>query len=325
MDIVVTGAAGFLGGEVVAALLDRGELRGREVTRVVAVDRVAPAVGADDPRVVPLVGDIAEPGLLASVVDASTDVVFHLAAIVSGQAEVDPDLGARVNVDATRLLLDACRHAGTAPVVVFASSLAVYGGELPEVVDDATPLWPASTYGTQKAIGELLVADYTRKGFVDGRALRLPTISVRPGAPNRAASSFLSGIIREPLAGRPAVCPVAPETQAWLASPDSAVANLVAGAELDLWRDLGGDRRGINLPGVTVSVGEMVRTLAAVVGPAVADLVRWEPDPAIIALVETWPARIDTSRALAAGLRADAGFEALLKAYLRRTRSAGPA
>jgi nucleoside-diphosphate-sugar epimerase len=314
MDIVVTGAAGFLGGEVVAALLNRGELRGREISRVVAVDRVAPAVGADDPRVVPVVGDIAEPGLLASVVDGSTDVVFHLAAIVSGEAEADLDLGARVNVDATRLLLDACRHAGTAPVVVFSSSVAVYGGELPDVVDDATPLWPASSYGTQKTIGELLLADYTRKGYVDGRALRLPTISVRPGVPNRAASSFLSGIIREPLAGLPAVCPVAPETQAWLASPDSAVANLVAGAELDL----GSDRRGVNLPGVTVAVGEMVSTLAAVAGPAVADLVRWEPDPAIIALVETWPARIDTSRALALGLSADAGFEALLEAYLRR-------
>ena len=314
MDIVVTGAAGFLGGEVVAALLNRGALRGREISRVVAVDRVAPEVGADDPRVVPVVGDIAEPGLLASVVDGSIDVVFHLAAIVSGQAEADLDLGARVNVDATRLLLDACRHAGTAPVVVFSSSVAVYGGALPDVVDDATPLWPASSYGTQKTIGELLLADYTRKGYVDGRALRLPTISVRPGAPNRAASSFLSGIIREPLAGLPAVCPVAPETQAWLASPDSAVANLVAGAELDL----GSDRRGVNLPGVTVSVGEMVSTLAAVAGPAVADLVRWEPDPAIIALVETWPARIDTSRALGLGLSADAGFRALLEAYLRR-------
>jgi nucleoside-diphosphate-sugar epimerase len=313
MDIVVTGAAGFLGGEVVATLLDRGQLGGREVSRVVAVDRVAPAVGAADPRVVPVVGDIAEPGMLASVL-RSTDVVFHLAAIVSGQAEVDVDLGARVNVDATRLLLDACRHAGTAPVVVFASSVAVYGGALPAVVDDRTPLWPASTYGTQKVIGELLIADYTRKGFVDGRSLRLPTISVRPGAPNRAASSFLSGIIREPLAGLPAVCPVVPETEVWLASPDSAVANLVAGAELDL----GMDRRGINLPGVTVSVGEMVATLAAVAGPAVAELVRWEPDPAISALVETWPARIDTSRARGVGLRADAGFGALLEAYLRR-------
>lgn len=315
MEVVVTGAGGFLGREVVAALLDRGELRGREVTRIRAVDQVAPTVGEGDPRVVPVVGDIAEPGLLASVVDGRTDVVFHLAAVVSGQAEEDVDLGARVNVDGTRLLLDACRLAGDAPVVVFASSLAVYGGALPEVVDDATPLWPASTYGTQKAIGELLVADYTRKGFLDGRTLRLPTISVRPGAPNRAASSFLSGIIREPLAGVPAVCPVAPETRVWLASPDSAVANLVAGAELDL----GGDRRGINLPGVTVSVGEMVAALEAAAGPDVAALVRWEDDPAIRAIVRTWPARIDTGRALAAGLRGDAGFGALLEAYLRRT------
>ncbi len=315
MSIVVTGAAGFLGGEVVAALLRRGELRGREVSQVVAVDRVEATAGSGDPRVRSVVGDIAEPGLLASVVDAGTEVVFHLAAVVSGQAEVDVDLGARVNLDGTRLLLDACRHAGSTPVVVFASSLAVYGGELPAVVDDSTPLWPASTYGTQKAIGELLVADYTRKGFVDGRSLRLPTICVRPGAPNQAASSFLSGIIREPLAGVPAVCPVAPETQVWLASPDSAVANLVAGAEIDL----GGDRRGMNLPGVSVSVGEMVAALEAAAGPAVAGLVRWEDDPAIAAIVHTWPAQVDGTRARAAGLRGDTGFGALLEAYLRRS------
>ncbi|MGI5132727.1 D-erythronate dehydrogenase [Pseudonocardia sp. CA-107938] len=316
MDIVVTGAAGFLGAEVVAALLRRGELRGQEISRVVTVDRVAPAVEVDGagPRLVPAVGDIADPDLLDAVVDQDTGVVFHLAAVVSGQAEVDHELGARVNVDGTRRLLEACRRAGSTPVVVFASSLAVYGGELPPVVDDVTPLWPSSTYGTQKAIGELLLADHTRKGFVDGRALRLPTICVRPGAPNRAASSFLSGIIREPLAGVPAVCPVPPETQVWLASPESAVANLVAGAEVDL----GSDRRGVNLPGVSVSVGEMVQALAEAAGPEVAELVRWEPDPAVDAIVRTWPARTDISRAVAAGFRADAGFGDLLAAHLRR-------
>ena len=317
MRIVITGGCGFLGRRVAMRLLDRGTAAG-PVEELILFDNAPPALPLpDDIRLSFVTGDIADRATVASLIGPGTDAVFHLAAIVSGQAEADLDLGARVNVDATRLLLDACRHAGTAPVVVFSSSVAVYGGDLPAVVDDSTPLWPASTYGTQKVIGELLLADYTRKGFVDGRALRLPTISVRPGAPNRAASSFLSGIIREPLAGLPAVCPVAPEAQVWLASPDSAVANLVSGAELDL----GTDRRGVNLPGVSVSVGEMVRTLAAVAGPAVADLVRWEPDPTISALVETWPARIDTGRALAAGLRADAGFEALLEAYLRRVRS----
>lgn len=318
MKVVVTGAAGFLGREVVGSLLRRGELRGRELGRVVAVDVAAPPEvpgHGDDPRVTPVAGDITEPGFLASVIDPDTDVVFHLAAVVSGQAEAEFETGMRVNLDGTRLLLDACRATGRAPVVVFASSLAVYGGALPATVDDTTPLHPASSYGTQKAIGELLVADATRRGFLDGRALRLPTVCVRPGRPNRAASSFLSGIIREPVAGVPAVCPVAPETAVWLTSPRSAVAGLVAGAELAS-EAIGADL-SVNLPGVSVSVGEMVATLGRLAGPAAAELVRWERDPQIERIVGTWPAAVDVSRATGLGLPGDPDFAALVEAHLR--------
>jgi D-erythronate 2-dehydrogenase len=314
MKVVVTGAAGFLGQEVVGSLLRRGSLRGQELGQVVAVDLVA-SPDTDDPRVDPVAGDITEPGFLDPVL-ADADVVFHLAAVVSGQAEAEHDLGMRVNLDGTRLLLDACRAAGRAPIVVFASSLAVYGGQLPAVVDDSTPVRPESSYGTQKAIGELLVADYTRKGFLDGRALRLPTICVRPGRPNQAASSFLSGIIREPVAGTVAVCPVAPETVVWLASPQCAVDGLIAGAELESVAI--GANRSVNVPGVSVSVGEMVETLGRLAGPAAAELVRWERDPRIERIVGTWPAAVDVRRAAALGLAGDRDFAALVEAHLRR-------
>lgn len=316
MKVVVTGAAGFLGREVVASLLRRGALRGRELRQVVTVDVVTPPEPGDV-RVTPVSGDITEPGFLSSVLGADTDVVFHLAAVVSGQAETEHDLGMRVNLDGTRLLLDACRAGRRPPVVVFASSLAVYGGVLPALVDDTTALHPRSSYGTQKAIGELLLADCTRKGFVDGRALRLPTICVRPGRPNRAASSFLSGIIREPVAGTVAVCPVAPDTVVWLSSPQSAVAGLLAGAELPA-AALGADC-SLNLPGVSVSVGEMVRTLGRLAGPAVAERVRWERDPQVEDIVGTWPAAVDTRRAAALGLAGDPDFSALVDAHLRGT------
>jgi D-erythronate 2-dehydrogenase len=323
MRVVVTGAAGFLGREVVAALLRRGELRGRELRRVVAVDVAAPPEvpgHRDDPRVTAVAGDITEPGFLASVLDPGPDVVFHLAAVVSGQAEAEYDTGMRVNLDGTRLLLDACRATGRAPVVVFASSLAVYGGALPATVDDTTALHPATSYGTQKAVGELLLADATRRGFLDGRALRLPTVCVRPGRPNRAASSFLSGIVREPVAGVAAVCPVAPGTAVWLTSPRSAVAGLVAGAELDSGA-IGADR-SVNLPGVSVTVGEMVATLGRLAGPAAADLVRWERDPQIERIVGSWPAAVDTGRAAALGLPGDPDFAALVEAHLHRATGA---
>jgi nucleoside-diphosphate-sugar epimerase len=234
--------------------------------------------------------------------------------VVSGGAEADFDLGMRVNLDATRRLLDICRTRGHRPTVVFASSVAVYGGHMPEVVADSTRLTPQSSYGTQKAIGELLVADYTRRGFIDGRALRLPTISVRPGRPNLALSSFASGIIREPLNGEAAVCPVARETVLWLLSPARVIECFVHAHNLASER-LGTDRSLI-LPGLAVSVNEMVSALARVAGAGAAARIRWERDPNVERVANTWPGRLDDSRARALGFPADATFDDVIRQYI---------
>ena len=221
------------------------------------------------------------------MISAGTHSVFHLAAVVSGQAEADTDLGYRVNLDGTRAVLDACRALGTCPRVVFASSLAVYGGALPPVVGDDTPLTPQTSYGTQKAIGELLVNDYSRKGFVDGRAVRLPTVVVRPGRPNRAASTFASSMIREPLAGRDAVCPVSPDTVMALASPRRIVAGLLHAH--DLPADAFAANRSLQLPGFSVAVGEMAAAVRRAGGEAAYARIHWEPDPQIQQIISSWP------------------------------------
>ena len=287
MTIVITGGAGFLGQKLAKRLLQLDGIAARDdgvrrpLDRIVLVDQV-PAPDLGDPRVEVVVADISAPGALDGVIGPDVDLVFHLAAVVSGAAEADFDLGLRINLDAARALLDRCRAAGHRPRVVFTSSVAVYGGLLPPVVTDDTPLNPRSSYGAQKAIGELLLADYTRKGFVDGRILRLPTISVRPGAPNKAASSFASGLIREPLNGQETVCPVPLDLKLWLLSPRRAIEAILAGAELS--SQALGDKRAVNLPGLSVSVGEMIAALERVGGPEARSLIRYEPDPAVQAI-----------------------------------------
>jgi nucleoside-diphosphate-sugar epimerase len=320
MKIVITGGAGFLGQSLIRALLERGRLAcadgtEAEIEQIVSVDQAQPGRLLVDDRVGYVVGDIGHPQFLSHVLAADTDSVFHLAAVVSGQAETEFDLGMRVNFDGTRALLDACRTQKGRPRLVFASSVAVFGGALPPVVTDDTMPVPQSSYGVQKLIGELLVGDYSRKGYIDGRAVRLPTIVVRPGKPNAAASSFASGIIREPLAGLNSVCPVEPDTAMWLSSPASAIRNLVHAHELpsDAWNG----RRALNLPGLTVTVREMVDALRAVGGDAAVDRIQWQPDERINAIVHTWPARFDTRRADAMGFVRDAEIIEVVRAYVR--------
>jgi D-erythronate 2-dehydrogenase len=321
MKVVITGGAGFLGLRLARQLLARGTLtassgKPEPISRILLLD-VARA-SLDDPRVTHLEGDIAEPAFVAGAIGDDTASVFHLAAVVSGQAEAEFDLGMRVNLDATRTILEACRTLRTPPRVVFASSCAVFGGDLPRVVPETWNLQPQTSYGTQKAIGELLVNDYSRKGFVDGRALRLPTICVRPGKPNKAASSFASGIIREPLSGVEASCPVGPEVPMWLSSPRAVVGHFIEAHEAPA--DAFGFSRSLNLPGITVTVGEMAATLERVAGREVAARIRWEPDARIAKIVSGWPAAIETKRAQAMGMQADTGFEALVRAYMAQGR-----
>ena len=318
MRVVITGGAGFLGSRLAQALLARGTLtdasgQARSVDRVVLADVATPAPDAD-PRVQAMQGSLDDPAFVERVVSPETDTVFHLAAVVSGQAEAEFDVGMRVNLDATRALLERCRLCEKPPKFVFASSLAVFGGALPDPVPDDAPVTPQSSYGAQKAIGELLVNDMSRKGFIDGRALRLPTIVVRPGKPNRAASSFASGIIREPLSGVEAVCPVAPATRLWLQSPRAVVANFIVGHEAPA-EELPAFR-AINVPGIDVTVAEMVAALRSVAGDAVADRVQWQYDPVIDRIVATWPARFEARIGRALGMRADAGFQDVVRAYI---------
>ncbi len=327
-SIVITGGAGFLGARLARQLLAAGTLGiagggASEVSRLALVDRVpVPADLTADNRVTSVVGDLAElPEAGDDVrlaVLAEADVIFHLAAAVSAECEADFDLGMRANVRATYALLESLRAADANPVVVYASSVAVFGSSpehpLPAVVDDHTAPNPQSSYGAQKVICEQLLADYTRRGFVRGRAIRLVTISVRPGRPNAAASGFLSGIIREPLAGLRATCPVPADTQAALASPDRAIAGLLraANAPDETW----GGLSPVNLPGLTTTVAEMVAALERVAGADVASLIDWAADPVTARLVRSWPARFRSERAARLGLAADPDIDSIIRSHL---------
>jgi nucleoside-diphosphate-sugar epimerase len=314
MRIVITGGCGFLGRRVAMRLLDQGSALG-PVDELVLFDNAPPALPLpQDKRLRVVTGDIADRATVAALIAPGTDAVFHLAAIVSGQAEADTDLGYRVNLDGTRAVLDACRALGSAPRLVFASSLAVYGGALPPLVGDDTALTPQSSYGTQKAIGELLVNDYSRKGFVDGRALRLPTVVVRPGLPNRAASTFASSMIREPLTGRDAVCPVSPDTVMALASPRRIVAGLVHA--LGLPGEAFGTSRSMQLPGFSVSVGEMAAALRRAGGDSALARLSWAQDAQIQAIVGSWPQTLAAPRAEALGFGRDRDIDEVVQAFI---------
>ncbi len=310
MRVVITGGCGFLGRRVALGLLGR-----TDVEELVLFDNAPPVLSLpEDKRVTLATGDIADREAVRRAITSGTATVFHLAAVVSGQAESDTDLGYRVNVDGIRAVLDACRALGTCPRVVFASSLAVYGGALPPAVGEATALTPQSSYGTQKAIGELLVNDYSRKGFVDGRAVRLPTVVVRPGRPNRAASGFASSMIREPLSGVEAVCPVSPDTIMALASPRSVVAGLLRAS--DLPADRFGAGRSLQLPGFSVSVGEMAAAVRRAGGESAYDRIRWEADAQIQEIISSWPQALLAPRAEALGFVPDRGIDEAVKAFI---------
>ncbi|TMH28349.1 MAG: NAD-dependent epimerase/dehydratase family protein [Betaproteobacteria bacterium] len=324
MNLLITGGAGFLGARLARTLLQRGTLAGQRIARLVLADRAAPQDAAltSDARVQVKVGDLA--AQLPTLMAAPFDAIFHLAAAVSGECEADFELGMHANFDTTRQLLDACRAAGNRPRLVFSSSLAVFGSDpslpLPEVVGDATLPTPQTSYGIQKFIGEQLVADYTRKGYIDGRSTRLATVSVRPGRPNAAASGFLSGIVREPLAGLPASCPVDVDTEVALTSPANTVAGLIAVVEADASSWIG--RTAINLPALTVSVRAMLDALREIGGDEAVALVRFGADPSVARMVGGWPARVASERAQRLGLRADSDFRSIVLQYVRDNASA---
>jgi D-erythronate 2-dehydrogenase len=320
VKVVITGSSGFLGQRLFRTLLERGSLTRSDGTvaaigQIVLLDATPPPVAPTDPRVQAIVGDVSDRKVVERALGADADSIFHLAAVVSGGAEADFDLGMRVNLRATEHILEVSRAHGRKPKIVFTSSVAVYGGDLPPTPDDRTILTPQSSYGAQKAIGELLINDYSRRGFIDGRSLRLPTISVRPGRPNAALSSFASGIIREPLNGEPGVCPVSPETRLWLLSPATVIECLLLGHEIDAARL--GSNRSLILPGITVTTGDMVAALERVAGADVAARVEWTPDARVQKVASTWPGALDDSRARALGFPADVTFDDIIRRYIK--------
>lgn len=316
MKALIIGAAGMIGRKLTERLACEGELGGRKVAHVTLYDVVPPAAPGDAPFTVEtMTGDLPASGEAERLIAARPDVIFHLAAIVSGEAEADFAKGYRINLDGTRHLFDAiCAQENYCPRVVFTSSIAVFGAPFPDAITDEFHLTPLTSYGTQKAIGELLLADMTRKGMMDGVGIRLPTICVRPGKPNKAASGFFSNIIREPLAGEEAVLPVSEDVRHWHASPRSAVGFLMHAAAMDTSQI--GSRRNLNMPGVSVTVGEQIAALRRVAGDRVADRIRKEPDPAIMSIVAGWPRNFDPSRARALGFEAENTFDEIIKVHI---------
>ncbi len=317
MHILILGAAGMIGRKLATALATASH--GISIARMTLADAVLPAAPAFAGRIDTVALDFAFPGAPAALLKGRPDIIFHLAAVVSAEAEADFAKGYSVNLDATRALFDAIRQMPDYhPRVIFASSTAVFGAPFPDPIPDDFHLTPRSSYGIQKAMTEMLLADYTRRGFLDGIALRLPTICIRPGLPNKAASSFFSGILREPLNGQRAVLPVRDSLRHWFASPQSAVGFFLHAADLDL--GLVGPNRALNMPGLSATVAEQIDALRRVAGQSAVDLIDVTPDPIIAAIVETWPTRFDTLRATALGFVAERTFDEIVRVYLQSDR-----
>ncbi|MER8391563.1 SDR family oxidoreductase [Mesorhizobium sp. M1340] len=315
MRILITGAAGMVGRKLIARLAKDGTLGGRKIAALDLHDIVPPQAPVLEGVSITLhTGDLAAPEATTNLVALRPDVIFHLAGVVSGEAEANFDLGYRVNLDGTRALFDAIRLAGFAPRVVFTSSIAVFGAPFPDVIPDEFHPTPLTSYGTQKLIGEALLADYTRRGFFDGIGIRLPTICVRPGKPNKAASGFFSGIIREPLSGHEAILPVPRSVVHTQASPRSAVNFLIHAAQID--GAAVGPRRNLTMPGVAVSVGEQIEALERVAGAKAVKLIREEPDETIWAIVKGWPTRFEARRSRELGFAAETSFDEIIRVHI---------
>ncbi|HEY7607934.1 MAG TPA: D-erythronate dehydrogenase [Alphaproteobacteria bacterium] len=314
MRVVVTGAAGFVGQKLVAALAKAGTLGGQRIDELALFDVVEPKTPAAAAKITTKVGNIAARDEVEALIGRDTGAVFHLAAVVSGQAEAEFDTGMAINLDGTRWVLEACRKLPKPIKVVFTSSVAVYGGDIAVPIKDDINLLPQTSYGTQKAIGELLVNDFSRKGFLDGRSLRLPTVVVRAGKPNRAASTWASSIIREPLQGEEAICPVDASVRMWCASPRTVVQSLLHAYELPA--KAFGDNRGLMLPGFVVSVKEMLASLKRVAGAKVAARVKFKKDPVIAAIVDRWHADFAPQRALTMGFKQDKSMDDIVRWFI---------
>jgi nucleoside-diphosphate-sugar epimerase len=317
VHILVLGAAGMVGRKLVDRLLRDGRLGSSDITQLTLQDVVAPARPATAIPVEAVTGDVADAAMAARLVASKPDVIFHLAAIVSGEAEADFDKGYRINLDGTRHLIDAVRAVGGGyrPRIVFTSSIAVFGAPFPDRIGDEFLSAPLTSYGTQKAIGELLISDYTRKGLFDGISIRLPTICVRPGQPNKAASGFFSNIIREPLAGKEAVLPVSEDVMHWHASPRSAVGFLIHAGTMDT--SIIGPRRALSMPGLAATVGEQIAALERVAGKSVTARIRREPDATIMGIVAGWPRDFVTERALKLGFTtAEKTFDDIIRIHI---------
>ncbi|RWE95896.1 D-erythronate dehydrogenase [Mesorhizobium sp.] len=315
MRVLITGAAGMVGRKLIARLAKDGTLSGRKIAALDLHDIVPPQAPALEGVGVTIhTGDLAAASAMERLVAPRPDLIFHLAGVVSGEAEANFDLGYRVNLDGTRALFDAIRLAGFAPRVVFTSSIAVFGAPFPDIIPDEFHPTPLTSYGTQKLMGEALLADYTRRGFFDGIGIRLPTICVRPGKPNKAASGFFSGIIREPLSGQEAILPVPRSVVHTHASPRSAVNFLIHAAGID--GSAVGPRRNLTMPGVAVTVGEQIEALERIAGAEAVKLIREEPDDTIWAIVKGWPTRFEARRSRELGFAAETSFDDIIRVHI---------